>query len=466
MSYLTIKQAATQLHRSEQYLRKLIREGSLKAEKVGRVWVIGQEEYVQFSLRYGMPDMSDCNFPSQNASDKPIALSFFSGAMGLDLGIEQAGFSIKLACEFDKTCQATISQNRPNLPLIGDVLNYSAEQIRKIAGVSGDIDLIVGGPPCQAFSTAGSRRGFDDARGNVFLSYIDLLLELRPKYFVIENVRGLLSASLKTIPSNNTEAWVESNLGKPGGALLYILRTLRKGGYGVTFNLYNTANYGVPQIRERVVIIGARDGSKVPYLAPSHSEHGEHGLKKWVTLREAIDGLTECHHENFPEKRLQYYRMLEPGQYWKDLPPEIQPIAMGNSYKLPGGKTGFYRRLGWDRPSCTLVTSPTMPATDICHPTENRPLSIEEYKRIQTFPDDWYLAGNLQKQYKQVGNAVPVLMGKAIGEALLRHMNGKDKTAPAGFKFSRYRNTDDQNWEKDVTERFGLNMASDVLFPL
>ena len=124
-----------------------------------------------------------------------VALSFFSGAMGLDLGMEQGGINACLACEVDKACRQTIAANRPDLALIGDITTYSAAEIRSLAGLSPEqaIDMIFGGPPCQAFSTAGARRGLDDARGNVFLRYLDLVAELKPRYVVVENVRGLLS---------------------------------------------------------------------------------------------------------------------------------------------------------------------------------------------------------------------------------------------------------------------------------
>lgn len=466
LDLLTVKDASNSLGVSPQYIRKLIKCGDLEAQKVGNLWLINRNAVSQYQLEHFGPvlfsdeseERRDLSNPQDLHGNKPLALSFFSGAMGLDLGLEKAGFEFRLACEFDTACQKTIKLNRPNIPLIGNVLDYSANDIRKIAGIDDrDIDLIAGGPPCQAFSTAGARKGFDDARGNVFLSYIDLLVELHPKYAVIENVRGLLSAKLNNIPvdEKHPELWMPV-LGKPGGALLYILEKLRKGGYTVSFNLYNAANFGVPQIRERVVMICYRGNKKVPYLLPCCSNDPKWGLPKWKTFREAVAGLDQCHHIEFPEKRLKYFRMLGPGQYWKDLPKDVQPIAMGKSFLLGGGKTGFYRRLAWDKPCCTLVTSPTMPATDICHPEEARPLSIEEYKRIQMFPDDWKLYGNLNKQYKQVGNAVPVLLGKAIGDAVLRHMHGEEINPPKGFPFSRYKDTDDVSWERITRLRLGL----------
>ena len=453
---LTVQNIAKELCVSEQWVRSLIREGVIKAQKFGRSWAVTESEFKNFKLRQGML-FEDFLLPKSNANSI-TALSFFSGAMGLDLGLEKAGIHFCLLCESDKTCQATIRANRPDIPLIGDIWQYTASDIRKIAKINGDIDLIVGGPPCQAFSTAGARRGFEDERGNVFLHYIDLILELKPKYIVIENVRGLLSAPLKHIPHNERLSTGKQNdfLNQPGGALLYIIEKLRNGGYDISFNLYNAANYGVPQIRERVVIICSREGGKVPYLNPTNSNDPSFNLPKWKTLKEAISNVRGCDHTNFPESRLQYYRLLKAGQYWKDLPKDLQPLAMGNSYKLGGGKTGFYRRLDWNKPSCTLVTSPTMPATDICHPTEDRPLSIQEYKRIQMFPDDWKICGDLAKQYKQIGNAVPTGLGEAIGKAIMNHMQGIRDVPPENFPFSRYKNTDDISWEKNTRKRLNL----------
>ena len=122
---------------------------------------------------------------------------------------------------------------------------------------------------------------------------------------------------------------------------------------------------------------------------------------------------------------------------------------MGKSFFAGGGKTGFYRRLGWNKPSPTLVTDPTMPATDLAHPEKNRPLSIQEYKRIQQFPDDWILCGNLRQQYKQVGNAVPVGLGKSIGKLIVNHHLRKKIKVINNFKYSRYLNTSDADWNKD-----------------
>ncbi len=374
-------------------------------------------------------------------ADKPdvVALSFFSGALGLDLGMERAGIEAMLFCEFDKKCRMTIDANRPNAALVGDISRLKADTVREYAGLEPNepIDVIFGGPPCQAFSTAGARRAFGDSRGNVFLQYLDLAQELNPKYLVIENVRGLLST-----------AWPIEDGGKPihGGALSFILKRLGEMGYEVSFELYNAANFGAPQVRERVVLI-AKKGGKVQKLCPTHSNDSNWGLPSWRTFGEVTSDLAEAHYTAFPEKRAKYLRMLSEGQYWKDLPESVQADAMGKAYALSGGKTGFYRRIWTDRPCPTLVTSPTMPATYLCHPTEVRPLSVEEYKRVQGFPDDWRICGDLADQYKQIGNAVPIALGEAIGKAILEDMRGeKPNEKWKGFPYSRYKNTNENTW--------------------
>ena len=368
-------------------------------------------------------------------------VSFFSGALGLDLGLEKGGMNPLLFCEKDQACQRTIKLNRPNVPLIGDINKFTSDDILNILEVdsNNEIDLVVGGPPCQAFSTAGSRRSFEDERGNVFLHFLKIATNLKPKYIVIENVRGLLSAPYSPSSINPEK----------GSALDYILKELNSHGYYVSFNLYNTANFGVPQIRERVVIIASLE-SKVPYLEPTHTQVERLGLPCWVTLEHAITGIPKEKNQlcaKFPEKRLKYYRMLNPGENWRNLPEDLQKEALGKAYELGGGKTGFLRRLDWNKPSPTLVTSPTMPATDLAHPLEDRPLSIAEYARIQQFPDDWKFSGGIADQYKQIGNAVPCGLGLAIANIIIKHYNKEEIRELPDFPYSRYKFTNENNWK-------------------
>ncbi len=398
-------------------------------------------------------------------NDSRIVISTFSGAMGLDNGIERAGLSIRLCVEFEHAMAETIRANRPGLPLIeDDIRNYTGDDLRAKAGISknDEVFLMCGGPPCQAFSTAGKRKGFDDARGNVFLKFIELIGQVRPKYFLIENVRGLLSASFKApqgAEDKKNGYAVKTPSNEKGTALLYALGLIRELGYSATFTLYDAANYGVPQRRERVIILGSRDGYEIPLIPPTHSENGQNGLLPWVSFEEAVKGLTECHAAKIPEKRLKFFRMLKAGQYWKDLPLEIQKEAMGNSYEIGGGKTGFYRRLAWNQPSPTLVTCPTMPATELAHPVEDRALSIEEYARIQMFPDTWKFAGKMADIYKQIGNAVPTGMGFAAA----RHLLWFDSLTPEqklqltivdpNATYSRYINTSHEYFKQLATKR-------------
>ncbi len=385
-------------------------------------------------------------------------LSFFSGAMGLDIGLEKAGINVLLACEIDNASRETIITNDKKVGLIGDIRDYSYEEILKHSGLKSykEIDLIVGGPPCQAFSTAGKRMGFEDVRGNVFLKFIDLLLTARPKYAIIENVRGLLSSTM-TIDINDevTQSFPVDYKNIAGSSLYYIKKKLELGGYTVTFNLYNSANFGTPQVRERVVMICTRLKKPVPHLEPTHSNDPKFNLKPWRTFKDAVIGLNtkEAEYVNFSEKRLVYFRMLKEGQYWKDLPKDIQLIALGNSYHLGGGKTGFFRRLAWNKPSPTVVTHPAMPATELGHPEEDRPLSVQEYKRIQQFPDNWEICGAIIDQYKQIGNAVPVGLGFAIGSTIIKHHQNKAFKIIPGFTYSRYVNTSEVTWEADFFKR-------------
>ena len=441
----SVSDVAARLKVTPQYVRRLIGEGKLAASRVGSQWIVREEALEVYIRDYNVCIEPDDHPRVGNGLPGIVALSFFSGAMGLDIGMKNGGIPALLACENNKFCRMTIAQNQPDMALIGDINRYGAAEILRMAGVPAGrrVDVIFGGPPCQAFSTAGARRALADERGNVFLKYIEIVEQIRPAYVVIENVRGLLSAPY---------SYADVKEPVKGGALCVILDRLSQAGYTVSFELYNAANFGAPQIRERVVMIGKLGGGRVAYLTPTHSEHGESGLAPWRTLREAIGDLAEeeQHYIPFPEKRLKYYRLLEEGQYWKDLPPKLQQEAMGAKLNLGGGKTGFYRRLNFSRPSPTLVTDPTMPATDLCHPTQDRPLSVEEYRRIQEFPDDWVICGCVKEQYRQIGNAVPIRLGEAIARTILADMGGVALPQVAGCAYSRYRNTSDVTWRKSM----------------
>jgi DNA (cytosine-5)-methyltransferase 1 len=391
-------------------------------------------------------------------------ISFFSGACGLDIGLEAAGLDCLAVNEIDPVACRTIRRNWPTRRVYEtDIRQLSAEKLCADLEIRPkELFAIVGGPPCQAFSTAGRRLGLNDERGNVFLHFIDLIGALQPKYVIFENVRGLLSAPLVHRPhEQRREGFPKlSHYEMPGGALTHILKKLEDAGYSTTFTLYNTANFGVPQVRERLIFFASRDGEEIPYIAPSHDEKGLHGLPKWRTLRDAIGDIQgNAHHASkFPTSRLEYYELLKPGQNWRNLPPQLQEAAMGGSWLAGGGKTGFFRRLSWDRPSPTLVTRPNMKATDLCHPEQLRPLSVEEYAAIQTFPANYIFEGRLDDQYRQIGNAVPSHFGEMIGEHLIAFDEGRLGVERTSGKMSRYSGTDHASWKESVS-RFDSQLS-------
>lgn len=377
---------------------------------------------------------------------KYSGISLFSGAMGLDLGVELSGIVPRVCVENDLVCVKTIRTNRPDLPVIDqNIEKISGRQLLKAAGLKKrEAFVVYGGPPCQAFSTAGNRKSIHDSRGNLILEFVRIIEEVRPKYFIMENVRGLLSASIHNGMQNGNH--IASEYMTKGGVVRYLHNLFKELGYTVSFALFNSANYGVPQKRERVIFFGNRGKKRIPLPPPTHTENGELTGKKWRTIREVFKGLekTKHHFVDFSDSRKYYYRMLTAGQNWRNLPSDLQEKAMGSSYYLGGGKTGFYRRLDLDKPSPTLVTRPNMPATDLCHPIEIRPLSIEEYLRIQEFPDTWKLSGNLIEQYRQVGNAVPVGLGQMAGQVIIDFHEHKNQCAEQkNIKYSRYNKTTD-----------------------
>jgi DNA (cytosine-5)-methyltransferase 1 len=370
---------------------------------------------------------------------KAISISLFSGAFGLDLGLELAGFHTVSVVEKDRDSVKTIALNRPYLheSAIPRAIETISTQDLLLEGgrVLGkgralrpnEVDLVVGGAPCQPFSTAGKRASVLDPRGSLFMEFVRVVRDIQPRFFVMENVKGLLSAAIRHRPINQRGADyppLEPDEMR-GAALQVVLAEMHELGYNVVYNLLEAADYGIPQNRERVVFIGSRDGESVTFPLATHSQGGR-DLPKWRTLRDALTNLVEQNPEFTPysEKRLKYLILLKSGQNWRYLPENLKEEAMGGAYKSGGGKVGFYRRLSWDKPSPTVTTSPQQKATDMCHPVELRPLTVRECARIQTFPDNWIFHGSITSKYKQIGNAVPVGLAKAIGTYLYSLIKG------------------------------------------
>lgn len=365
-------------------------------------------------------------------------ISLFSGAMGLDLGLERAGLACGVAVEMDATACKTIRRNTCIPVLEGDIGRITSKELTD--AVEGPVFAVVGGPPCQSFSTMGARRGTGDSKGEAMLEFIRVVREVRPPYFVMENVRGLLSTPIGAVPEGYDTGY-GGMADRPGSMMFLLWNEFSRMGYHVSFALFNCANYGVPQKRERVVMMGSLK-SRIPLPAPTH---GDSGLS-WVAFGDAVQGLEKCDHVRMPRRLQRYLMHIREGENWKALPEELQRDYMGGYYNSGGGMSGYLRRLSRFEPAPTLMTSPVMNSTLLCHPTLMRPLSVQEYARVQQFPDDWVFEGSLGDRYRQIGNAVPVGMGEVVGRALVDHHNGVARPEIANAGYSRYRGTTDREF--------------------
>lgn len=376
-------------------------------------------------------------------------LSLFSGAMGLDLGLEQTGrFEIVACIEKDPAFCETIRKNRdagllPHnlLVLEADLAKLDpAETLRALGLESTSIDVIVGGPPCQSFSTAGKRATVQDPRGTLLWDFLKFVSYVQPKFFLMENVRGLLSAALKHRPiSQRPENGGPplSDQEKPGSVVRLFAKDLSHidGRYALDIFEVNAVNYGAPQLRERALFIGNKFGKGVDFPGPTHSAPSQLSLqqdllnqpafKPWRTLGEALAGLQETKPEimDFSPRKKKYLSMVPEGSNWRSLPLEIQQESMGKAWHAKGGRSGWWRRLTAELPSPTLVTMPNHASTSLCHPKETRALSVREYARIQEFPDNWVFCGTLSKKYAQIGNAVPTRLGTISGQVIASELD-------------------------------------------
>jgi DNA (cytosine-5)-methyltransferase 1 len=365
-----------------------------------------------------------CAISREDKNKQLPVISLFSGALGLDIGLEKAGFQIRVAVECNRYAVETIRRNRPDITVIDRKLeDVTSEEILEAAGLRpGEPVVVTGGPCCQSFSTAGRRGSLGDPRGTMFRQFLRVVSETRPQFFVMENVHGLLSAAIRHRPLR------ERGPGFPplepeeelGSAFTLILKELKATGYFTVFDVLNTADFGVPQIRERIIFLGSRDGQPVMMPTPTHSRIPSNGQRPWVTLRRGLNRLRDpspVYAELSPNKK-KFLEQIPEGGNWRDLPPKLHAEALGGAFVSWGGRSGFFRRLAWDRPTPALTTGPASKATMLCHPSACRPLSVREYAKLQQFPAAWTFAGGIGQQYTQIGNAVPVNLGKAIAKAI------------------------------------------------
>jgi len=329
-------------------------------------------------------------------------VELFAGGGGLALGLEQAGFKSILLNEIDKSACNTLRYNRPSWNVIqDDIKNVNFTEL------SGQVDLLTGGFPCQPFSYAGKQLGLNDIRGTLVFEMARAINEIKPKIFLAENVKGLAE--------------------NDGGATLKtIINVIKELGYEIVEqNIYKSIFYKVPQKRERLIIIGIRSDlyDKYTYTAPSP-------YHRILTLKDAFkkgilyeNDVPRSVGQEYPTRKQEIISRVPEGGYWRDLPIDLQKEYMKGSFYLGGGKTGMARRLSWDEPSLTLTCAPAQKQTERCHPSENRPLTTREYARIQTFPDNWVFQGSTTQIYRQIGNAVPVNLAAAIGRSIIRMLN-------------------------------------------
>ncbi len=315
------------------------------------------------------------------------AIELFAGAGGLALGLEQAGIKTLEYVEFDKACCDTLKHNRPDWNIICDDIHNV-----DFSAYNGKVDIVTGGFPCQAFSYAGKKLGFDDTRGTLFHEFARCVKEVCPKMFLAENVRGLVS----------------HDKGRTFKTILGVLESL---GYKIQYQVLNAAYYGVGQKRERVVIIGTRNDLDISFSYPAPEA-------EMTTLRQALKDCPISIGEEYSDKKRAVLALVPPGGCWVDLPDDVAKAYMGKSYYSGGGRRGMARRISWDEPCLTLTCSPSQKQTERCHPDETRPFTVREYARIQSFPDTWTFCGGITDQYKQIGNAVPVELARRVGVQL------------------------------------------------
>lgn len=319
-------------------------------------------------------------------------IELFAGAGGLALGVEKAGFKTLGCIEFDKDACATLRKNRPNWRVIeSDIADVSSQDLEELFSLrKGELDLLSGGAPCQAFSYAGKKLGLEDARGTLFYHYAVFLQKLQPKMFLFENVRGLLSHD-------------------KGKTYKTITEIFEQAGYSIYKKVLNAWDFGVAQKRERLITVGIRKDllGKIKFYFPQQHEYKP-------VLRDILLDCPVSEGTPYSEYKKKIFELVPPGGYWRDIPEEIAKEYMKSCWNMGGGRTGILRRLSLDEPSLTVLTSPSQKQTDRCHPLEARPFTIRENARCQSFPDDWEFCGSISSQYKQVGNAVPVNLAYEI----------------------------------------------------
>lgn len=356
----------------------------------------------------------------------PTFIDLFAGAGGLSIGLEQAGFKLVAATDWDHwSCETLRANHKDALVEEGDISAIDLDEFRKKLPVS-DVDMIVGGPPCQGFSALGKRLK-SDPRNQLWKQYMRFVEFFLPKVFLMENVPELL----------RSQEFEE------------VKATAERLGYTVEARVLHAVDYGVPQKRKRAIIIGSRIGTP---KNPEPTHHGfaqlpleANGRAPWQTVGDAIRDLPlEPTGENWhvgrnpTAKSLARYKEVPPGGNRFNLPVELMPNCW---IKKKTGSTDVFGRLEWSKPSLTIRTEFFKPEKGrYLHPQAHRPITVREAARLQTFPDNYVLVGSHINVAKQVGNAVPCELARKVGleirklfEAVLDEIKQKSVDRDASF---------------------------------
>lgn len=328
---------------------------------------------------------------------KYTIVDLFSGVGGLSLGFQQEGFNLLLASDIEKDVETTFKKNHPKIPFfIEDIRNLTPKKLKELLG-NKKVDVLVGGVPCQSFSMAGNRiRKNVDDRGDerhfLFLEFLRVTKTLKPKIAIIENVKGILSSHKGKIKRD-------------------IVDGFEKLGYEVGYKVLNSADYGVPQLRQRTVFIANRIGEENLFPKITHSP------ENYVPVKDVLKNIPNLNHNprELSGVTLKRVKLIKQGKNWQSLPKELQTKSI---------HSGAYGRIDENKPSKTIMTRFDTPTVGyVIHPRENRTLTVREGARIQTFPDDFEFTGTNTSQNKQVGNAVPVKMARAIAKQIKKMLN-------------------------------------------
>ncbi|MCM1497180.1 MAG: DNA cytosine methyltransferase [Clostridium sp.] len=354
---------------------------------------------------------------------KPKVIDLFAGVGGLSLGFEMCGFDVVLANEYDASIAAAYTANhRDTKMIVGDITSLD---LQKTFGIySGDIDVVIGGPPCQGFSQKGQRKTIHDERNFLFKYYVEVVKLVKPRYFVMENVPNLLTAE--------------------GGYFYREIEELFKSiGYSLKSGVLNASDYGVPQNRRRAVIIGKKDGA-----APEPPKPKDVSVTIWDAISdlaylESGEGTEKQNYRNEPQS--DYQKLLRSGsetlynhvatkhsglalERLAMIPPNAGKEVLPKEHLTKSIYSGTWTRMRKDEISVTITTRFDTPSSGkFTHPFLDRAITVREAARIQSFPDSFHFIGNKGSQMKQVGNAVPPLLAASIAEVIMNDMKEDER---------------------------------------